>query len=240
MSVQKQKAVQVPQTGLDRIWLLLKRPLLDCLYRLKFDPTVAQKGQTGFFRGKLLKKGDKRLDEDALHGLALHYVGRYATTRHKLTAYLHRKIRERGWKSDVPVAIDQLVSRFAELGYVDDAQFARNRARALAQRGYGSRRVEQALYQAGIAEADRGEALDFSRSSQWESARRFAEKRSIGPYAKSVIEPEKRQKQLQAFMRAGHDFDIARKFVFAEPGAEIDPEGPFITVGKATRIASLG
>ena len=202
----------------------MKRTLLDRLYRLKFDPTVAQKGQTSFFRGKLLKKGDKRLDGDGLHDLALHYVGRYATTRHKLTAYLHRKVRERGWKSGDPPGIDDIVSRFAELGYVDDAQFARNRARALARRGYGSRRVEQALYQAGIAEDDRGEALELSQENRWEAAHRFAEKRSIGPYARAAIDPARRQKQLQAFLRAGHDIDIARKFVFAEPGAQIEPD----------------
>jgi regulatory protein len=37
------------------------------------------------------------LDQAALQELALRYVGKYATTRAKLRAYLGRKLRERGW-----------------------------------------------------------------------------------------------------------------------------------------------
>ena len=43
------------------------------------------------------RKTAQPLDGQRLDALALHYVGRFATTRAKLVQYLHRKLRERGW-----------------------------------------------------------------------------------------------------------------------------------------------
>lgn len=70
------------------------------------------------------KRPPPPLDEDALRELALRYVGRFATSRGKLLAYLARKLRERGWGGEAPADPEALVARFAELGYVDDSGFA--------------------------------------------------------------------------------------------------------------------
>ncbi len=183
---------------------------------------MAQKGQGRSNRDKALKNSGKALDQNKLQELALRYVSRYATTRHKLTAYLQRKLHERDWIGKEPAEIEQMVERFAELGYVDDALFARNRAIALSSRGYGKQRVKQALYRAGIREGDDSEALDISDQQKWDAARSFARKKSIGPFAAEQQDREKCQKQLQAFMRAGHGYDIASRFVFAKPGEEVD------------------
>ncbi len=152
----------------------------------------------------------------------MRYVSRYATTRHKLKAYLHRKLREREWDDEQPVDIDGLVERIAELGYIDDALFAKNKAAALSSRGYGKRRISQALYQAGIAEGDDAEAMAVGEARKWEAARTFARKKSIGPYATEMRDPDTRRKQLQAFLRAGHAFDIAARFVNAAPGEAVE------------------
>ena len=52
------------------------------------------------------------LDQPALERAALRYVERYATTRAKLVAYLHRKLRERGREGEIDV--DALADRMAE------------------------------------------------------------------------------------------------------------------------------
>ncbi len=171
-----------------------------------------------------MKNSGRPLDHDSLQELALRYVTRYATTRHKLKSYLFRKLREREWSEDRPADVETMVERFAELGYIDDALFAKNRATALINRGYGKRRVTQALYQAGIAEGDDREALDLSDEKKWDAARTYARKKSIGPFAQEPADQDKCRKQLQAFLRAGHDFDMARRFVFAKPGEQIDAE----------------
>ncbi|MFC4292502.1 regulatory protein RecX [Sphingorhabdus arenilitoris] len=163
------------------------------------------------------------LDNRRLRDLALHYVGRYATTKAKLASYLQRKIRERGWTADEKRPdLEALTQEFANLGYIDDAAYAASRARSFARRGYGQRRLEQDIYAAGISDADAADARSESAAQLWDSAHAFARRKRIGPYAAESAPPEKRQKQLAAFIRAGHDFDIARKFVFADPGTTID------------------
>ena len=171
-----------------------------------------------------MKKSVKTLDQESLHRLAIRYVERYATSRKKLADYLHRKIREREWHDTDPPAVDQLVERFVTQGYIDDALYAQTKASALTRRGYGTRRVSHALYQAGISEADGREAYQISESNKWAAADKFARKRKIGPYAESPQDPDRSRKQLQAFLRAGHDFDLASRFVFAKPGDQITLE----------------
>ena len=165
------------------------------------------------------------LDNRRLRDLALHYVGRYATTKSKLSNYLARKIRERGWADGEPRPdLDDMMQDFAKLGYVDDAAYAEARARSFARRGYGQRRLEKDLYAAGIEEDDSQNARAETAALTFESAHAFAKRKHIGPYANTLAEPQKRQKQLAAFIRAGHDFDLARRFVEAEPGSEIEQD----------------
>lgn len=161
------------------------------------------------------------LDEERLRGLALHYVGKYATTRSKLATYLSRKIRERGWSNDRPADIDALISQFAELGYVNDAQFAEARSRSFVHRGYGKRRLDDDLRASGITETDATDAVGHMTASEFAAATNFARRKRIGPFASEGASPEKRQKQLQGFLRAGHGFGLARRFVQAEPGEEV-------------------
>tara|TARA_R110000787_G_scaffold3020_6_gene11957 strand:- start:18621 stop:19181 length:561 start_codon:yes stop_codon:yes gene_type:complete len=185
---------------------------------------VAQKGQTSNQKAKPLKNSVKTLNGESLNRLAIRYVERYATSRKKLAVYLHRKIGEREWQDADPPAVEELVERMASLGYIDDALYAQNKASALNRRGYGTRRVAHALYQAGIGEADGREAFQISESNSWMAAEKFARKRRIGPYAETQQDADKCRKQLQAFLRAGHDFDVASRFVFAKPGEDIISE----------------
>src|SRR3546814_5926658 len=112
------------------------------------------------------------LDEEALERIALFYVGRYASTRAKLRTYLVRKVRERGWHDGGEPPVDSLVERISSLGYVDDAAFAASRAASLSRRGYGQRRVDQALTAAGIEEADAAPAKEQARAGAMAAALR--------------------------------------------------------------------
>ncbi len=164
------------------------------------------------------KKPRPPLDSEALERLALHYVGRYATTRAKLAAYLHRKIGERGWHDDSQPPVAPLVEKFAAAGYVDDAAFASARAASLQRRGYGERRVEQALKAAGIGEEDSSEAREQAGDGAWAAALRFAERRRIGPYAEEEPDRAARQRAFAAMVRAGHRMDFVREILNAPPG----------------------
>lgn len=158
------------------------------------------------------------LDQPKLEALAVHYAARYATTRAKLSAYLTRKLAERGWAGEGrpdPVALSE---RMSELGYVDDRAFASTRAASLARRGYGLRRLDMALKAAGIGAEDGEDARRLAADSAWDSALAFARRRAIGPFAHETIGREGRQKAVSAMLRAGHSYEIARKIVNCPPG----------------------
>jgi regulatory protein len=170
------------------------------------------------------KKPPPPLNDERLRGLALHYVGKYATTQAKLGAYLTRKIRERGWDGERRTDVAALVEQFAELGYINDAQFAEARSRAFVRRGYGERRLNEDLRAGGIGDADAVPAKEHMAESMFVAAENFARRKRLGPFANEAAPPEKRQKQLHAFLRAGHSFEIARRFVNADPGEVLEED----------------
>lgn len=155
------------------------------------------------------------LNAAALDALALRYVGRYATTRAKLAAYLMRKARERGFEGEPPVAA--IVERLARLGYVDDRAFAEMRAGSLSRRGYGGRRIAARLREAGI-EDDVAQAVAPDEEAAFAAALAYARRRRIGAFAAAVGDADMRRRALGAMLRAGHGYDLARRFVMAAPG----------------------
>jgi regulatory protein len=163
-----------------------------------------------------------QLDSASLRDLALRYVGKYATSRAKLGAYLTRKIRERGWHGDNAPDVNQIANRFAEQGYVDDAAFALAQSRSLGARGFGKRRLTEKLRLAGIEGDDRAPANEHADGVSAESAVRFAERRRIGPFAASPGDIRQREKWVAAMIRAGHGFQVAKAISLMTPGVEID------------------
>lgn len=153
--------------------------------------------------------------------MALHYVGKYATTQARLGTYLNRKIRERGWDGERSADIATLVEQFAGLGYINDAQFAEARSRSFVRRGYGERRLNEDLRASGIGQADAIPAKTHMEDSTLTAAENFARRKRIGPFGQETASPEKRTKQLNAFLRAGHSFELAKRFVYADPGDDI-------------------
>ena len=163
------------------------------------------------------------LDQKQLQELALRYVGRYATTRAKLGAYLMRKIRERGWNDVGGPDAQTIAERFAELGYIDDAAFALSKSRALTSRGYGKRRLIEKLYAAGVDDEDSAAARAHADQEAVAAALRFAERRRIGPFA-TAESPDRRDRDraIAAMLRAGHGFALARAIVGLAPGAAVE------------------
>jgi len=158
------------------------------------------------------------LDAARLEEMALGYVGRFATSRAKLISYLKRKLRERGWSGDREPPLEELADRLVRLGYVDDRAFALSKARSLGGRGYGVRRVHQALNLAGIGEEDASPARELAEAEAVESALRFARRRSLGPFASQAPDPRHRERALAAMIRAGHGFGLARAIIDLNPG----------------------
>lgn len=162
------------------------------------------------------------LTAEKLEELALNYVGRFATSRSKLFAYLHRKLRERGWHDDSEPPVEELADRLVRLGYVDDRAFALSKARSLTGRGYGERRVRQALMIAGIDEEQGADAQQLAEEEAVAAAIKFASRRSIGPYRASQPTPQERERAIAAMIRAGHRFALAKAITDLNPGENPD------------------
>ncbi|MXP28172.1 hypothetical protein GRI58_04970 [Porphyrobacter algicida] len=180
------------------------------------------------------KRKPQPLDPARMEELALAYVARFATSSGKLHAYLERKLRERGYVDEQeggePPDIVAVVTRFIDKGYVDDAGYARSKARGLLQRGYGARRVGQALTAAGIAPDLRAE-VDPGEAERREAAIAYARRRRFGPYnaasahendGDSLERRKQRDKQVAAMLRAGHDLSVAVVVIDAATLGELD------------------
>ncbi len=183
------------------------------------------------------KRGEKRakppLDETALRDLALSYVARFASTGARLEAYLARKLKERGVAEGADgraarIDVPALVGRLVELGYVDDAAYARMRARDLGARGYGARRVEQALWAAGVDEGIRAETAP-AEAARRRAAVLMAQKRRLGLFgdgredsADPLSARKAHEKAVAAMLRAGHDYEHVRFILAATDSGRID------------------
>jgi len=162
------------------------------------------------------------LTAEKLEEMALNYVGRFATSRSKLLGYLNRKLRERGWHDRGEPPLEALADRMVRLGYIDDRAFALSKARSLTGRGYGERRVRQALMVAGIDEEQGADARQLAEKEAVAAALKFASRRSIGPYRTNAPTPQEREKAIAAMIRAGHRFALAKAITDLNPGENPD------------------
>lgn len=187
-------------------------------------------GENATGRGRSGGKGrrvQRPLDAQQLHELALAYVARFATSAGRLDAYLKRKLRERGWDGDGARAPDHagVVARMVELGYVDDRGFAQARAGGMMRRGFGARRIGQALARDGIAEDIVVETRGDARAAR-AAALAFARRRRLGPFGRGsagmVLDRAVRDKQLAAMLRAGHTVSFARAVIDAADVAALE------------------
>jgi regulatory protein len=167
------------------------------------------------------KRAPKPLDSARLEELALRYVARFSTTAAKLERYLRRKLRERGWDGEGEPQVERTVERYVELGYVDDEAFARMKSGGLLRRGYGERRVRQALGEAGIGEDLRRQVRPRGGEAR-QAALTLARRRRFGPFGAVPLDKPLREKQIAAMLRAGHPLDSARQIVDAASVAEAE------------------
>ena len=159
------------------------------------------------------RKARPPLDEETLEQAALTYAGRYATTRARLTAYLERKLRERGWAgpAEPPVAGAGRADGCAGL-------CRRSRLRRRPRRRAGPARLWREAGRArrcarpGIEEEDAAEAREDARDSA-PGSRPCALPSAGGSDPSPPRKPTgtAREKALAALLRAGHPLDLARR-----------------------------
>lgn len=169
--------------------------------------------RAGLKKGQRLEVSEQQAlldDEERLkaRSVALDYIAYQARTEQEV----RRKLARKGFAE--PVA-DEAVERMRELGYLDDAAYARAYVRGrLSGRGHGPQRIRTDLRKRGVAPAVIDAALDelVQRDDLLETALHHGRKRWVR--LASEEDPYKRRKKLSDFlMRRGYDFDLIRRVV---------------------------
>jgi regulatory protein len=115
----------------------------------------------------------RRLRRELRRGEALETAARALRHRDRSRALLRAKLAEAGI---APWACEQALDTLARAGVLDDARFARNRASALTDRGYGDAFIRAELSAAAIPEHEATAALsalepERERAIRWVAAR---------------------------------------------------------------------
>ena len=136
------------------------------------------------------------MDADKLFGKALEYILTTPKTERQVRQWLFKK-RKEGEFLDV----DSIVGRLKELGYINDAEYARNYTESK-QTKYGKRNIQQKLVVKGVAR----ESIDIAVSEitdQSELCRNLAEK-----YMRNKIADQKTLQKLYRYLLSkGLDYD---------------------------------
>ena len=143
-------------------------------YWAELDAAVA--AEIGLFEG--VKLPERELADARVAGerpLAMTRALNVLGYRARAEGELRERLLRAGY---APQTVETVVGRLMELGYLDDAQFARNAAREKARK-YGPRRVYGDLRKSGVREELAREAVEgqFSEDSELEAAQYAAGRR---------------------------------------------------------------
>ncbi|MEM6782825.1 MAG: RecX family transcriptional regulator [Bacteroidota bacterium] len=134
----------------------------------------------------------------------------YLSYKARTSSEVRRKLREKGFPEN---AIEDAVARMEDLGYLDDAAYAKAYARGrFTGRGYGPQRIRTDLLKRGLDRRHIDAALDevAEPDDLYEAAMRHGEKR----WDRLASEPDPRKRRKKTFdflIRRGYDFDTARR-----------------------------
>ena len=156
---------------------------------------------------------------------AISYLGRYASSRHKLGQILQRFANRKltGYDADdIAAAIEQTIDQCSQLGYLDDRQFAVTLALGHRRQGRSQVVIRQHLRQHALGDDIITQALaeadENSTNGELQAAIRFAQRRRLGPFAQRcsghhlLNDHYKRKKRdLGAMARAGFSMAISQR-----------------------------
>jgi regulatory protein len=116
-----------------------------------------------------------------------------------------------------PGVVEEVVAELLDLGYLDDARFARRFAedrRALD--GWGAERIERRLRDLGVGAEDMAAAFeDHDAEDEARAAAEYLARRQRAPFA----DLRERQRALAALVRRGFELEVAHEAIRRHDGA---------------------
>ncbi len=165
-----------------------------------------------------MAKRRKPVDRKSLEAAALRYLGQRGASRAQLARVLRRRVdRDARRREEAPPAeadewIEEILGKMESWGYLDDAKFAADKAKAMRRRGASRRKIQAKLAEKGIDRTLADEALgEEDRGAERAAADRLVKRRRFGR------DPERRQKELAALARAGFSYDVAKAALDSPP-----------------------
>ncbi|MFT3708684.1 MAG: regulatory protein RecX [Archangium sp.] len=153
----------------------------------------------------------RRLNEQSLGNVALHYLRRYSATRAGLAQMLNRRVRNHARMkkvdipADMPTMISNVVERMVKAGYVDDQRLAQSKSASLQRQGKSTRVIRLKLRMKGVPAELIAGATQISAEQELEAAAVLVRKKKLGR------DRERRQRDFGVLMRAGFSFDVAKR-----------------------------
>ncbi|TAN53975.1 MAG: RecX family transcriptional regulator [Rhodospirillales bacterium] len=160
----------------------------------------------------------------SLENAALHYLGRFSTSKANLKRVLLNRVarsaKAHGTDPQEGLAwIEALMDKLEGLGYLNDAAYAESKAESMNRRGKPSNQVRWALKMKGVdqdtTEAALSKLTDEVGEPDRAAALAFARKKRLGPYRPEDLRETHKTKDIQALARAGFGWDLAREIVEA-------------------------
>ncbi|HEX7071676.1 MAG TPA: RecX family transcriptional regulator [Rhodothermales bacterium] len=142
-------------------------------------------------------------DLSAARTKALDYLSRRARTEWEV----RKKLLDSGFATE---AVNSVVSRLTELGYIDDANYAGRFAAARLERRYGPRRIFQELRRRGISPEVAEGAITSARSESDVREQALTLARQRWARLRSETDSRKRRKKIyDHLVRRGFESDLA-------------------------------
>lgn len=166
----------------------------------------------------------KKITKIRLQNIALYYLQRFDTSEQKLREVLQKRVNEYARfdsefkRNEAYQWIEELIEKFTDCHYLDDARFAENKVRSYLAAGKSKRYIENKLKEKGVSEDIIGECFEEAEYNPWEVIINFAKKKQIGSFRK---DEEKRremwQKDMGTLVRAGFDYDMVMRILDYNP-----------------------
>lgn len=171
--------------------------------RLVYDgETGSRTTSAAVVKGLALAEGDnvdltaiEALEPELARDRALNYLG----YRERSVKEVTKRLVDDGYP---PSVASPIVSRFQELGLIDDERLARMWARSRSSSGHGRRRIEQELQRRGIAPELATVVAADACCDELQSARAFLR-------GKSPTSREEQQRLIRKLLRRGFELSVA-------------------------------
>lgn len=154
------------------------------------------------------KREPRKITRDYLKNAGIYYLGRYASTTSRFQDVMRRKIKKSIAHHGTPSPheaekwLDDVISDFVRLGYLNDAEFARVYSRGLEQKGLSQRSIALKLNERGVNIPDQMEIDDLSQ------ALKFIKRKRMGIFSTRT---EDHPKAVAKLARHGFSYSVCTR-----------------------------